>query len=59
MKIGIAVLGAGRWGVNLIRNFLEHPNSQVLAVVDPNLDSLAAVQKQFNLHESVILATNW
>ncbi|AFZ07851.1 oxidoreductase domain protein [Oscillatoria nigro-viridis PCC 7112] len=59
MKIGIAVLGAGRWGVNLIRNFLEHPNSEVLAVVDPNRDSLAAVQKQFNLDASVILATNW
>ena len=56
MKIGIAVLGAGRWGVNLIRNFLEHPNSQVLAVIDPNQDSLAAVQKQFNLDDSVILA---
>ncbi|MEG4205321.1 Gfo/Idh/MocA family oxidoreductase [Microcoleus sp. Pol7_A1] len=59
MKIGIAVLGAGRWGVNLIRNFLKHPNSQVLAVVDPNLDSLAAVQKQFNLDASVILAADW
>ncbi|MEG4856831.1 Gfo/Idh/MocA family oxidoreductase [Microcoleus sp. K1-B6] len=59
MKIGIAVLGAGRWGVNLIRNFLEHPNSQVLAVVDPNRDSLAAVQKQFDLDASVILATDW
>ncbi|MEG4168091.1 MULTISPECIES: Gfo/Idh/MocA family oxidoreductase [unclassified Microcoleus] len=59
MKIGIAVLGAGRWGVNLVRNFLEHPNSQVLAVVDPNRDSLAAVQKQFNLDASVILATDW
>ncbi len=59
MKIGIAVLGAGRWGVNLIRNFLELPNSQVLAVVDPNRDSLAAVQKQFNLDASVILATDW
>ncbi|MEG4009567.1 Gfo/Idh/MocA family oxidoreductase [Microcoleus sp. Pol11C1] len=59
MKIGIAVLGAGRWGVNLIRNFLEHPNSEVLAVVDPNRDSLATVQKQFNLDASVILATDW
>jgi predicted dehydrogenase len=59
MKIGIAVLGAGRWGVHLIRNFIEHPNSQVLAVVDPNRDSLVAVQKQFNLDASVILATDW
>ncbi|MFS8120004.1 MAG: Gfo/Idh/MocA family protein [Microcoleus sp.] len=58
MKIGIAVLGAGRWGVNLIRNFLEHPKSQILAVIDPNRDSLAAVQKQFNLDASVMLATD-
>ena len=57
MKIGIAVLGAGRWGVNLIRNFIEHPNSQILAVIDPNRDSLAAVKKQFNLDDSVILDT--
>ena len=57
MKIGIAVLGAGRWGVNLIRNFIEHPNSEVLAVIDPNRDSLATIKKQFNLDESVILAT--
>ena len=59
MKIGIAVLGAGRWGVNLIRNFLEHPDSEVLAIVDPNPDSLAAVQKKFNLNENVILAGDW
>jgi predicted dehydrogenase len=59
MKIGIAILGAGRWGVNLIRNFLEHPDSEVLAIVDPNPDSLAAVKKKFNLNEDVILAGDW
>lgn len=59
MKIGIAILGSGRWGVNLIRNFLEHPNSKVLAIVDPNPDSLARVQKQFHLNAEVILASNW
>ncbi len=59
MKIGIAVLGAGRWGVNLIRNFLEHPDSEVLAIADPNPDSLVSVQKQFNLNASVILAADW
>jgi len=59
MKIGIAVLGAGRWGVNLIRKFLEHPDSEVLAIVDPNPDSLAAVKKLFNLSENVILAGDW
>lgn len=59
MKIGIAVLGAGRWGVNLIRNFLQHPNSEVLAIVDQNPDSLAAVKTLFNLNENVTLAGDW
>jgi predicted dehydrogenase len=59
MKIGIAILGAGRWGVNLIRNFLEHPDSEVLAIVDPNPDSLATVQKLFHLNAEVILASDW
>jgi predicted dehydrogenase len=59
MKIGIVVLGAGRWGVNLIRNFLQHPDSEVLAIVDPNPNSLVSVQKQFNLNASVILASDW
>lgn len=58
MKIGIAVLGAGRWGVNLIRNFLEHPDSEILAVIDPHPERLAAVQKQFDLNSEVILATD-
>lgn len=59
MKIGVAILGAGRWGVNLIRNFLEHPDSEVLAIVDPNPDSLVSVQKLFNLNATVILAADW
>ncbi|NJM63899.1 MAG: Gfo/Idh/MocA family oxidoreductase [Oscillatoriales cyanobacterium RU_3_3] len=58
MKIGIAVLGAGRWGVNLIRNFLEHPDSEILAVIDPHPERLAAVQKQFDLNSEVILAAD-
>jgi myo-inositol 2-dehydrogenase/D-chiro-inositol 1-dehydrogenase len=58
MKIGIAVLGAGRWGVNLIRNFLEHPDSEILAVIDPHPERLAAVQKQFNFNAGVILAAD-
>lgn len=59
MKIGVAILGAGRWGVNLIRNFIEHPDSEVLAIVDPNPDSLVSVQKLFNLNATVILAADW
>lgn len=59
MKIGIAVLGAGRWGIHLIRNFLEHPQSQILAVVDPHPERLAAVRSQFNLGSDVVLTTDW
>ncbi|OCR02107.1 oxidoreductase [Oscillatoriales cyanobacterium USR001] len=59
MKIGIAILGAGRWGIHLIRNFLEHPQSQILAVVDPHPERLAAVQKQFNFDANIVLATDW
>ncbi|HLO50134.1 MAG TPA: Gfo/Idh/MocA family oxidoreductase [Kamptonema sp.] len=59
MKIGIAVLGAGRWGIHLIRNFLENPQSQILAVVDPHPERLLAVQSEFNLGEDVVLANDW
>lgn len=59
MNIGIAVLGAGRWGVHLVRNFLEHPESELVAVVDPHADRLAAVKAQFDLDADVVLAANW
>ena len=59
MKIGIAVLGAGHWGIHLIRNFLEHPHSQILAVIDPQPERLAVVKSLFNLDANVVLATDW
>lgn len=40
-KIQIGVIGAGRWGPNLIRNFDSHRDSAVIAVAD----SLPARQK--------------
>ncbi len=57
--IGIAILGAGRWGVHLIRNFLNHPQARVMAVVDPHPERLTAARSQFNFDPSVILATDW
>ncbi|MBD2183074.1 Gfo/Idh/MocA family oxidoreductase [Planktothrix sp. FACHB-1355] len=59
MTIKVAVLGAGRWGVHLVRNFLENPQALLVAVVDPNLDRLAALRSRYQLDESVVLATNW
>ncbi|BBD59302.1 putative oxidoreductase [Nostoc sp. HK-01] len=57
--IKIAVIGVGRWGVHLLRNFLAHPQVNVVAVVDPHTERLTAVKQQFNLDESVLLTTQW
>ncbi|MDZ8091279.1 MAG: Gfo/Idh/MocA family oxidoreductase [Nostoc sp. DedQUE05] len=58
-KINIAVIGVGRWGVHLLRNFLAHPQVNVVAVVDPHPERLAAVKQQFNLEKNVLLTTQW
>ncbi|MEH2108686.1 Gfo/Idh/MocA family protein [Nostoc sp.] len=58
-KINIAVIGVGRWGVHLLRNFLAHPQVNVVAVVDPHPERLVAVKQQFNLDENVLLTTQW
>ncbi|QHG20181.1 oxidoreductase [Nostoc sp. ATCC 53789] len=55
----IAVIGVGRWGVHLLRNFLAHPQVDVVAVVDPHPERLAAIKQQFNLDENVVLTTQW
>jgi predicted dehydrogenase len=58
-QIKIAVIGVGRWGVHLLRNFLAHPQVDVVAVVDPHPERLAAVKQQFNLDKNVVLTTQW
>ena len=55
----IAIFGAGRWGTHLIRNFLTHPQAQVMAIADPSADRLAALKQQFSLDASILLTTNW
>ena len=59
MEIGIVIFGAGRWGVNLVRNFLNHPQSQVIAVVDTNLKQLQALKERLQLDENIILMEDW
>ncbi|MDF5709146.1 MAG: Gfo/Idh/MocA family oxidoreductase [Nostoc sp. S4] len=58
-QIKIAVIGVGRWGVHLLRNFLVHSQVSVVAVVDPHPERLAAVKQQFNLEKTVVLTTQW
>jgi predicted dehydrogenase len=55
----IAVIGVGRWGVHLLRNFLAHPQVSVAAVVDPHSERLTAAKQQFSLNENVLLTTQW
>ena len=55
----LAVFGAGRWGVHLLRNFLAHPQAQVIAVVDPQPEVLTRVAQQFDLDVQTALLTDW
>jgi predicted dehydrogenase len=58
-KVKIAVIGVGRWGVHLLRNFLAHPQVSVVAVVDHHAERLTAVKQQFDLDENILLTTEW
>lgn len=58
MKVGIAVVGVGRWGVHFVRNFIQHSQVELVAVVDPHPSKLAYCQTLFNL-DRVTLATEW
>lgn len=58
-QIKTAVVGVGRWGVHWLRNILEHPQTQLAAVVEPNPERLATVKKQYYLDENILLTTQW
>ena len=45
--IRVAVIGAGQWGPNLIRNFHNRPVSEVAIVVDRDERRLDQVQSRF------------
>ncbi|MGB7274776.1 MAG: Gfo/Idh/MocA family oxidoreductase [Geitlerinemataceae cyanobacterium] len=55
----IAIVGAGRWGVHLIRNFLRHPDTEIVAIVDGNPQQLAALSHKFELDPRTVLAPEW
>ncbi|MEO0867045.1 MAG: Gfo/Idh/MocA family oxidoreductase [Cyanobacteria bacterium J06642_11] len=57
--IQLALMGVGRWGTHLLRNFLAHPQIQVRAVVDPRPDQRAAIAEKFKLDASVALFDRW
>ncbi len=47
VPLRVAVLGAGQWGPNLIRNFHNHQASEVAWVVDRDPERLALVRQRY------------
>ena len=45
--IGVAVVGYGYWGPNLVRNFNEVPGARLISVCDQRKDRLEAVQARY------------
>jgi predicted dehydrogenase len=45
--IGVAVVGYGYWGPNLVRNFWDNPGAQLLWVCDLETQRLAGVQRRY------------
>lgn len=43
----VAIIGAGYWGPNLVRNFNEAPGAEPVAVADLSEERLAAIKKRF------------
>ena len=46
-ELRVAVIGAGYWGPNLVRNFSEAPGANVVAVADLSPERLAGIRKRF------------
>ena len=51
--IRIGVIGYGYWGPNLVRNFAEAPDTQVIAVADMRSDRLQLVTRRYPGVETV------
>ena len=51
--IGIAVVGFGYWGPNLVRNFSETKQARVVAICDARADRLAAARQRYPAADAV------
>ncbi|MEL7071759.1 MAG: Gfo/Idh/MocA family oxidoreductase [Cyanobacteria bacterium J06581_3] len=56
-QIDLVLLGAGRWGTHLLRNFLAHPQIRLRAVVEASEERLQTLREE--LDESVALLSDW
>ncbi|MBD2580588.1 Gfo/Idh/MocA family oxidoreductase [Oscillatoria sp. FACHB-1406] len=59
MPTQIAIIGAGRWGSHLIRIFSQHPQANLVAIVDRHAERLATAKTRFNLSDRVLLTPDW
>lgn len=58
--VKLALFGVGRWGNHLLRNFLEHPQAELVAVADPSVDRLHMLARQYQLDQQQIkVTTDW
>jgi predicted dehydrogenase len=57
--IAIAILGAGRWGRHLIRNFYQLADAQILAVIDPDQTRRSAVMAEVGIGNDVAVCDSW
>ena len=56
----IIIVGVGRWGKHLVRNFLEHPAAEIIGIVDPNPVNLQQCQQLYQLNSHQIkLVSSW
>src|SRR5678816_323765 len=46
-RVRVAIVGCGYWGQNLIRNFSDLDNAEVVAVCDFNLNALARMKRRY------------
>ena len=56
MKKYVALVGYGYWGTNLLRNFVETKNCEVVYVCDSDITRLKPIRKRY---PSIILTSNY
>jgi len=46
-KIKVGVIGLGYWGPNLVRNFYQHPETEVVGICDLSSDNIVKVKSKY------------
>lgn len=55
--VKLALFGVGRWGNHLLRNLIEHPQAQLIAIADPSAERMNTLARQYQLEQQQITAT--